>query len=102
MCLSVTGSRGDILSLIALPEWRVASDQWMKAVLACNEWNIDNSNPKAALKTGHPTNTTGTFILRQSLDTEKGVHQELVSDFISVFLVSVVQFMEWAHNSKGF
>jgi hypothetical protein len=102
MYLTLSGPRGDVLSMHATPGYRIPAGRWTDALLACNEWNIDKRYPKAAFRAGTAKDNAGRFFVQLALDCEKGIHQELLGDTIVLFIAGADSFCRWAHESKGF
>jgi hypothetical protein len=102
MFITATGRQSDVCSMTALPTFSLPAARLTDALLACNEWNLEKRWPKAALKIGSSRDDGGTFMLEMSLDLEKGIHQELLSYTLGVFVSSAVAFCKWGHETKGF
>lgn len=91
ICFILQGTRKDIFGIQALCSRRFFSDDWLKAMKVCNEWNKDKLFGKAYLNYSEDR-PHATVIIEQWIDLEKGIHKDLLFDYCSVIMGSINKF----------
>jgi hypothetical protein len=101
--LMLVGKQKEVLALQVVPDKKVSRADWGRALLTCNEWNKKKSWPKGYLFAQNPdTDEKGRILASQSLDLEKGIHQEFFDFFTRGFISSAFEFYKWLHQEQGF
>lgn len=88
------GSDDEILAIRVLSDAKIKSHDVGLKYRVCNTWNRDKRWPKAYV------DDDGDFILEEQIDLEKGIHQELLRDYIATTIAAGNKFWEWAHKEQ--
>jgi hypothetical protein len=93
--LLISDEQEEILSIMIRSDKRIPRQEQGRALLLCNTWNADNYWPTAYLDTEE-----GSIVLDRAIDFEKGVHQELLDDFVLGTIGTAMTFWQWAIDEK--
>ena len=91
----ITGSRNQILRAAMLSDADVRSVDAGLLYRVCNTWNREHRWPRAYV------DGDGDIVLEEYVDLDKGIHQELLRDFMLTVMATGFQFWRWAHNEQG-
>ena len=97
--LITSSNNADVLDIMIEGQKPIPKAQWGQALTVCNEWNKSTRWPKAFLQVNDPSkDTVGKILLKEAIDLEKGVHQELLDDYIDTSVSASIQF--WMSVNK--
>ena len=94
--LLISGEQDEMLSIMINSDKSVPRREQPRALLLCNQWNAENYWPRAYLNT-----EASSIVLDRAFDFEKGVHQELLDDFIAGTIGAAMLFWQWAIDQQG-
>src|SRR5579883_3502039 len=90
------GTNNQIYVITCHSNKRYGREEWPRIVYLCNRWNAERRWPKAYLYVKDPkVDQEGVILLEEQLDLEKGVHQELLSDFTETVISAGSKFWIW-------
>ncbi len=91
-----------VYQITIVSDKQIPRQDWGKTMLLCNTWNQERRWPKAFLYIENPeTDKQGSINLREAIDLQEGVHQELFDDWTTTVISASFAFWKWAHQEKG-
>jgi len=98
-----TGTKKQIMEVMITSDKQILKQDWGRCIMMCNTFNRGWRWPKAFLLVeDESSSTTGSILLQEYIDLEKGIHQELFDDYIATVISAGFTFWKWMHKEQGF
>jgi len=94
--IMASGKEHEILQIAATIDRRIPAASLGQAIMVCNKWNEETRIPKAYVH--KRDDGTGTIVLENQVDFEKGVHKELLQHIIGCTIATSAQFWKKAYQ----